>query len=164
MGLKTATPNTKAASPWPIAIALSIAVFVMQSDPSLASQSYRESLAMAMVTDAMMDYDKNGEKSFVNFDYGLKFHNGELYVFVIKKGTYEIVAHGGHPEWIDTLTSDQIDPNGLNIGYLLDNNATPEGTWVNYKISDPKTGNIESKTSWIVLHKGYIFGVGVYTP
>jgi hypothetical protein len=31
MGLKTATHNTKATSPWPIAIALAIAVFVMQS-------------------------------------------------------------------------------------------------------------------------------------
>lgn len=31
MGLKTATPNTKAVSPWPIAIALAVAVFVMQS-------------------------------------------------------------------------------------------------------------------------------------
>ena len=31
MGLKPTTPNTKATSPWPIAIALAIAVFVMQS-------------------------------------------------------------------------------------------------------------------------------------
>jgi hypothetical protein len=31
MGLKTNTPKTKPVSPWPIAIALAIAVFVMQS-------------------------------------------------------------------------------------------------------------------------------------
>ena len=30
MGLKTTTPNTKTTSPWPIAIALAIAVFIMQ--------------------------------------------------------------------------------------------------------------------------------------
>jgi len=40
--------------------------------------------------------------------------------------------------------------------------ATPEGAWVDYFRVNPQSGKDEPKSSWVVLHDGYIFGCGVY--
>jgi signal transduction histidine kinase len=40
--------------------------------------------------------------------------------------------------------------------------ATEDGVWVDYKWFDPVTRDVMPKTSWVVLHDGYIFGAGVY--
>ncbi len=147
-----------------VAVIAGFVVFIIQDTSSIDVQPYRETLAMYMVEKAIADYDDNGKIAFMKFDQNYIYHNDEEYVFVIEKGTFRIVAHGINPEYIGTLSSDLIDSDGTNIGELIDKNATPEGTWVHYKFLDPKTEKIEPKSSWITLHDGYIFGVGVYSP
>ena len=40
--------------------------------------------------------------------------------------------------------------------------ATTNGAWVDYRWEDPLTGKVVPKSSWVVLHNGYIFGCGIY--
>lgn len=139
-------------------------VFIIQDTSDIDIQPYRKTLAMYMVQKAIVDYDDNGKMAFMKFDQNYKYHNDEEYVFVIEKGTFRIVAHGTNPEYVNTLSSDLVDYNGVNIGELIDKSATSDGVWVYYKFLNPETEKVESKSSWIILHDEYIFGVGVYSP
>ena len=38
-----------------------------------------------------------------------------------------------------------------------------DGAWVEYVFHNPRTASDEPKTSYLVLHDGYIFGSGYYT-
>ena len=40
--------------------------------------------------------------------------------------------------------------------------VTTEGIWVQYPLENPVSNKVEPKTSWIKLHDGYLFGVGIY--
>ncbi len=143
---------------------VSSAVFLMSDTQGLGFRAVKEILTINMVQHAIADYDSNGKMAFTDFDQDSQYRNGEEYVFVIEKETFVIVAHGANLEYIGTLSSDLIDSDGVNIGELIDKNATPDGAWVHYKFLDPQTGKVEPKSSWIVLHDGYIFGVGIYSP
>ncbi len=53
---------------------------------------------------------------------------------------------------------------GKPFGGEMEDNTSPDGVWVDYKWKNPETGEIEQKSSWTVLHDGYVFGVGIYKP
>ena len=40
--------------------------------------------------------------------------------------------------------------------------ARPQGAWVDYRIPDPLTGDLMTKSSWIVLYDNLVFGCGIY--
>ena len=51
----------------------------------------------------------------------------------------------------------------LTIKEFIDK-ATTSGVWLHYVVKDPLTGKDEPKSSWVVRHRSYIFGCGVYSP
>ena len=55
-----------------------------------------------------------------------------------------------------------MDSRGKAYGKALLAGATAEGAWVDYSRVNPQSGKDEPKSSWVVLHDGYIFGCGVY--
>jgi signal transduction histidine kinase len=54
------------------------------------------------------------------------------------------------------------DADGLSIGKIFVEKATPEGTWVDYRWVDPSTEEPAAKSSWVVRLGDYIFGCGIY--
>lgn len=124
--------------------------------------------AQAMVAKAVALFEEEGLKAafdrFTNRP-GAEFNHLDLYIFVLKaEEGARIVAHARTRSLIGTNASTLIDPNGLSIGRAILDKAKLEGAWVDYGWKDPLTGQIVPKSSWVVLHKGYIFGCGIHKP
>lgn len=75
-----------------------------------------------------------------------------------------MVAHAVNPTLLGVKYSAFVDANGQRFGEAMHAKATADGAWVNYRFKNPSTGKIENKSSWAVLHDGWIFGVGIYKP
>lgn len=119
--------------------------------------------AKAMVAKAIAALDKDGTASFVIFTVPNKaFIDRDLYVFVFDKE--KIVAHGFDAGLVGRNADALVDVNGKKFAVEFLEKATPEGAWVDYVWRDPVTGTNVAKSSWVVLHEGYIFGTGIYKP
>lgn len=121
--------------------------------------------AQAMVAKAIEHYNQVGsEAAFDKFtnDPAPEFSEKDLYVFVINKSEDLLVAHGKEPMRVGEPNQGFLDADGVDIGVTIINTATPEGAWAKYKYQNFESGKVENKSSWVVLHDGYIFGVGVY--
>ena len=152
-----------------IKIAL-IASVLLLSAPAFAEEQKRgtPAQAQAMVAKAVALFDKVGMKAAfdrISNRPAPEFKHLDLYIFVLKaeKGA-RIVAHAQTRSLIGTNASTLIDPGGLNIGHAILAKVKPEGVWVDYGWKDPITGEVAPKSSWAVLHKGYIFGCGIHKP
>lgn len=122
--------------------------------------------AQAMVARAIAHYDAVGTEAALatfNDDPAPEFADGDLYVFVFGPDG-AIVAHGVDPSALGRKLEDLEDADGKRFGEEMLATASMDGTWVDYKWTNPVSGEIEPKSSWIVLHDGHLFGVGIYNP
>jgi len=119
--------------------------------------------AQALVARAIEYYDTQGkEAAFAAFDQGTEgFTNHDLYIFVYGPRR-TIVAHGADTALIGTPADSLIDMDGVPFGAMFMDDSTADGVWIKYKWRDPVSGEILPKTSWVVLHDGYVFGAGSY--
>lgn len=120
--------------------------------------------AQAMVAGAIIAYDTAGAAvtfGQINETPRPAFFDGDLYVFVVAEDGMT-VAHAADPARVGTNVTSLRDANGKNFGAEFLAVATPEGAWVDYVWTDPATGEVEPKASWVVRHDGYIFGCGIY--
>ena len=155
----------------PAMIALVIA-FVLLASPAAAGKEGKRrgtpAEAQAMVARAVALFERDGaEAAFDRFNNrpAPEFRHADLYIFVAKaQEGARIVAHAQTRSLVGTDAAALIDPGGLNIGRAVLANAKPGGAWVDYGWKDPLTGEIMPKSSWVVLHGGYIFGCGVHRP
>ncbi len=136
--------------------------------PGVQAEEYHGTAeeAQIMVGQAVAYFDEVGaRKAFTKFsdDPAPMFLKGDLYVFVID-GNGTIVAHGVDPSLIGRDATQLEDVDGKKFGQEMLSEASMDGTWVDYKWKDPLTDAIEPKSSWVVLHDGYVFGVGIYKP
>ena len=121
--------------------------------------------AKKMVADAIAYFNEVGaEAAFAKFtnDPEPEFRKGDLYVFVLNKEGVNVAYGGAGTSPLGHSVIGMKDPDGTDVGKMILDAATMEGGWANYKWLDPVTNKAEPKSSWVVLHKGYIFGVGVY--
>ncbi len=89
------------------------------------------------------------------------FHDRDMYVFVLdQKGTYR--AFGGNSAKVGTRVQDipGIDGQGLLDGIL--SQAAIEPGWVEYDISNPSTGRVQTKMSYVQQVDDLVVGCGVY--
>ncbi len=154
-----------------VKIALIVSVLLLAA-PAFANKHKQKrgtpAQAQAMVAKAVALFEEVGmEAAFDRFTNhpGTEFNHADLYIFVGKaEEGARIVAHAVDRSLIGTNATTLIDPGGLNIGRAFLEKAKPEGAWVDYRWKDPLTGQVVSKSSWVILHKGYIFGCGVHKP
>ena len=146
------------------------ASLLLLTAPALADEQKRgtPAQAQAMVARAVALFEEEGMKAafdrFTNRP-GAKFRHLDLYIFVLKAAEgARIVAHAQTRSLVGTNATTLIDPDGLNIGRAALEKATPQGAWVDYGWKDPLTGKVVPKSSWAVLHEGYIFGCGIHKP
>jgi cytochrome c len=122
--------------------------------------------AQIMVGQAVAYFDEFGaEKTFakINNDPAPMFREGDLYVFVFD-GAGVVVAHGVDTSLVGKDATQFKDVDGKLFGKEMLEVAGMDGAWVDYKWVDPVTGEVEPKSSWVVLHDGYVFGAGIYKP
>jgi signal transduction histidine kinase len=121
--------------------------------------------AQAMVAHAVEHTGKHGIDSLIEkVNAGSpEFHDGELYVFVIKKPG-RIVAHPVDPSLVGKTAKEIRNPKGKPFIRRLvkQANRNPDGVWVKYHWVHPVTGEAADKSSWLVLKDGHVIGSGVY--
>ncbi len=149
------------------AVALVAMLSTIGIPPGDAAAAERGSAAeaQAMVARAIQSFDADGaEKTFAAINaQDPAFHDKDLYVFVVKPDGVT-VAHAGDPKLVGTNVTALKDAEGKEFGTAIVTEATPEGDWVDYYWRNYDDGKVEAKSSWVVGHGGYIFGVGIYRP
>lgn len=123
--------------------------------------------AQAMVARAVALFDKEGAKAaFDRFNNrpGAEFRHADLYIFVMRAQDAVILAHAADRSLVGRASTTLIDAKGRNIGRDILARATAKGAWSDYLWKDPLSGKTLAKSSWVVRHKGRIFGCGVYKP
>lgn len=119
--------------------------------------------AQAMVARAIESFDADGaEQTFAEIDaQDPAFRDRDLYVFVIGPDR-RIVAHAGDVKRIGIDLRDVRDHNERPYGQMILHEASTDGVWVDYERLDYLSNEVLPKSSWVVRHMGYIFGVGIY--
>lgn len=148
-----------------LAIAVVCMVFGMSAVHAQESGRGTAKEAQTMVERAILLYDDEGAAdTFAAINAGPPpFRERDLYIFVFDADGL-IVAHAGRPDLVGRNGMDMMDANDVPLVRRMVEQATPNGVWVDYMFEDPLTGQIAPKSSWVVLHDGYVFGAGVYTP
>jgi methyl-accepting chemotaxis protein len=141
------------------ASALEISVGDIQLRQGTADQ------ARQMVFDAMVHIQSVGfEQAVADFhDLSGRFINRDLYVFVLDSDGYYVV-HGANPQRdgshlseIAGLDADKLMTDALQVC------AEDQGGWVAYSITNPTTGIVQAKSSYVVpLGDNRILGCGCY--
>ena len=113
-------------------------------------------------------YDDRGTDAFklindnpIYYDEGNP-SDGELYPFVVAvDDDLTIIAHGADSDRVGT-SADVLLNEHESVEQLLQELEINDGAWVNYEYFNPANGLTQEKTSWLVLHDGYVFGSGYY--
>lgn len=119
--------------------------------------------AQALVAKAVALYKSKGVAAFktMNTPKG-GFRDRDLYVFVVAKDG-KVRVHP-EPAVVGTNIKGLTDPKGFKVGAAILSKATAKGAWVNYKWLNPRTGKVETKSTWVVRHDSYVFACGAYKP
>jgi signal transduction histidine kinase len=84
-----------------------------------------------------------------------------LYVFVLdRKGTY--LAFGGNPAKVGTRVQDIPGVDGQGLVNDIVARADESPGWVQYDITNPSTGKVQTKMSYVCRVDDLYLGCGVY--
>ena len=114
---------------------------------------------VGVVQDVIDAYDSLGTAAFAAVN---AMESEDAYPFVIDAQTLTVVAEGAFPRTVG-LPATFLDDADRPLADILAELTKSEGAWAEYAFHNPKTASYEDKTSYLVLHDGYIFGSGYYT-
>jgi signal transduction histidine kinase len=119
--------------------------------------------ALALVERAIAYRQQTTRESFLRglTDPQQGFFDRDMYVFALDNhGAY--LAFGGNPAKVGTRVQDipGIDGQGL-LGAIVDQ-ASHEPGWVEYDITNPATGTVQTKMSFVQQVDDVYVGCGVY--
>ncbi len=121
--------------------------------------------AKAMIAQALEYTDQHGISALIEKVNAAapEFHYGEHYVFILDN-TATIVAHPINPAWIGVGddTGRDADGNPFFAQMVAAAVENPDGTWFNYRWPNPVTGEVATKSSWVVMRDDHLIGVGIY--
>ena len=121
--------------------------------------------AKAMVARAMEFVDEHGILVLIEKVNAAapEFHEGEFYVFILDR-TGTIVAHPIDSSWVgvDDETGRDADGNVFLARMAAAAANSPDGSWFDYRWPHPVTGEVFTKSSWIVMREDHVVGVGIY--
>ena len=89
------------------------------------------------------------------------FHDRDMYAFVLdKEGHY--LAFGGNPAKVGTRVQDIAGIDGEQLLHTIMQQAEDRAGWVEYDITNPATGRVQSKMSYVQKLDSHYLGCGVY--
>ncbi|WP_342617934.1 methyl-accepting chemotaxis protein [Rhodoferax sp. GW822-FHT02A01] len=89
------------------------------------------------------------------------FHDRDMYVFALDEhGTY--LAFGGNPSKVGTRVQDIAGIDGEGLLQTIMAQANYEPGWVEYNITNPTTGTVQTKMSYVTAVDDIYLGCGVY--
>lgn len=91
-----------------------------------------------------------------------QFRKGELYIFVIDMEGI-VMGHGANPKLVGKDLSEREDSGSVRYIQEFIKLANEKGSgWVDYQFTNPETGKVEAKTTFIEKVDEVIVGCGVY--
>jgi signal transduction histidine kinase len=119
--------------------------------------------ALAMVQRAIQYRQQTTREGFVRglTDPTQGFHDRDMYVFALdRQGHY--VAFGGNPAKVGTRVQDIAGIDGQGLLESIVAQAEHEPGWVEYDITNPATGAVQTKMSYVQQVDDLYVGCGVY--
>jgi methyl-accepting chemotaxis protein len=119
--------------------------------------------AMTLVERALAHRNQSGRDAFVRdlTEPGQGFHDRDMYVFALdRQGGYR--AFGGKPEKVGSRVQDIAGVDGQALLEAIVAQAESEPGWVEYNITNPASGRIQTKMSYVVKVDDLYVGCGVY--
>ena len=119
--------------------------------------------AMQLVDRALTLRAQSGREAFVQqiTDPAQSFHDRDMYVFALdRSGAYR--AFGGKPEKVGSRVQDIPGVDGAALLDAIVSQAELEPGWVEYDITNPQTGSVQTKMSYVVKVDDLYVGCGVY--
>ena len=89
--------------------------------------------------------------------------DGQWYIFIFDPEDV-MIAHAANPDFVGRHVSYAVGPNNYPAGEAVAASADEDGEWFSYIFTNPSTGSVEAKHSWMVKYDGLTFGSGWYEP
>ena len=119
--------------------------------------------ALALMERAMSYRQQTSRESFLRglTDPQQGFFDRDMYVFALdRNGAY--VAFGGNPAKVGTRVQDIAGIDGQGLLDAVVAQASHEPGWVEYDITNPATGTVQTKMSYVQQVDDVFVGCGVY--
>ncbi len=119
--------------------------------------------AMVLVQRALELRARTSREAFVSqiTDPAQNFHDRDMYVFALdRSGAYR--AFGGKPEKVGGRVQDIPGVDGASLLEAIVAQAELEPGWVEYDITNPQTGSVQTKMSYVTKVDDLYVGCGVY--
>ena len=119
--------------------------------------------AMALVQRSLELRARGGREAFPDriTDPAQGFYDRDMYVFALdRSGAYR--AFGGKQEKVGSRVQDIPGVDGVALLEAIVSQAELEPGWVEYDITDPQTGTVQTKMSYVTKVDDLYVGCGVY--
>ena len=119
--------------------------------------------AVALVERAAAHRQRTSKETFLRdlTEPANGFHDRDMYVFVLDaQGRY--LAFAGNASKVGTRVQDVPGIDGAGLLQTIQAQAAYEPGWVEYDITNPTTGRVQTKMSYICSVDGLSMGCGVY--
>jgi biotin operon repressor len=119
--------------------------------------------AVALVERAVGQRRYGSRDSFLRdlTDPSKGFYDRDMYVFALDdQGHY--LAFGGNPAKVGTRVLDIAGIDGAGLLQTIINQARYEPGWVEYDITNPSSGQVQTKMSYVLMVDDLYVGCGVY--
>lgn len=91
-----------------------------------------------------------------------QFRKGGLYIFIVDMDGI-MIAHAANPKLVGKNLSEREDSGSVHYVQAFIKLADEKGSgWVDYQFTNPETGQVESKTTFIEKVDEVIIGCGIY--
>ena len=139
------------------------ATTLVQSVASFRLQQGSAEEALRMVGQAVSLRNKTSRDAFLRdlTNPAKGFHDRDMYVFALDaRGTY--LAFGGNPSRVGTRVQDIAGIDGNQLLQSIVSQASVEAGWVEYDITNPTTGKVQAKMSFVEQVDDVFVGCSVY--
>ena len=108
---------------------------------------------------AIKRYESEGLDATVAYYNEQESIDGQWYVFILDENDL-MLAHAANPDLVGRPASEADGPNSYPAGEAVVAVADEDGEWFSYTFTNPSTGTVETKHSWMVAYDGLTFGSG----
>ena len=112
------------------------------------------------VKTAIRKYDSEGLDATVAYYNTKESIDGQWYVFIFDPEAV-MLAHAANPALVGQPASVAVGPNNFPAGEAVVAAADEDGAWFSYAFTNPDSGAVEAKHSWVVEYDGLTFGSGL---
>jgi methyl-accepting chemotaxis protein len=136
---------------------------LVQSVASFRLQQGSAEEAVELVERAMAHRSQTSKEAFLRdlTNPAKGFHDRDMYIFALDRtGSY--LAFGGNQAKVGTRVQDIAGIDGNQLLQSIIDQASVEPGWVEYDITNPTTGKVQTKMSFVEQLDDWFVGCGVY--